>query len=96
MFEFVYLWFFLLLPLPVLARHFLSAKKHDYTQVWIPLAQGLSKQQSQPQKNYLSTIIPWLTWLLLLIGTGKTSVVCRADPSAAAKPGYDFVTGSVR
>ncbi len=71
MFEFVYLWIFLLLPLPLLARHFLKAKKHDYTQVWIPLAQGLSEQQSQAAKSYLSIIIPWLSWLLLLAALAK-------------------------
>ena len=71
MFEFVYLWFFLLLPLPLLARYFLNAKKRDYTQVWIPLAQGLTEQQSQSQKGYLSTFIPWLVWLLLLSALAK-------------------------
>ncbi len=89
MFEFVYLWFFLLLPLPVLARHFLSAKKHDYTQVWIPLAQGLSKQQSQPQKNYLSTIIPWLTWLLLLSALAKP--VWFAEPIRLQQQSRDMI-----
>lgn len=71
MFEFVYLWVFLLLPLPLIARYCLTARKHDYTQIWIPLAQGLSEQQSQSQKGYLSTIIPWLAWLLLLSALAK-------------------------
>ena len=71
MFEFVYLWIFLLLPLPLIARYFLTAKQRDYTQLWIPLAQGLSEQPTQLQKNYLSTIIPWLAWLLLLSALAK-------------------------
>ena len=71
MFEFVYLWVFLLLPLPFIARYFLNAKQHSYTQVWIPLAQGLTEQQTQQQKGYLSTVIPWLVWLLLLSALAK-------------------------
>lgn len=66
MFEFVYLWSFFLLPLPLLARYLLKARKTQYTQVWIPLAQGLSEQQTTSENNYLSTFIPWLAWLLLL------------------------------
>lgn len=71
MFEFVYLWVFLLLPLPLLARYFLDAQKRDYTQVWIPLAQGLTGAQSQSQKSSLSAFIPWLAWLLLLAALAK-------------------------
>lgn len=71
MFEFTYLWFFTLLPLPLLARYFLSAKKQNYTQVWIPLAQGINKQQSEIQKSNLSAIVPWIVWILLLIALAK-------------------------
>lgn len=71
MFEFVYLWLFLLLPVPLLARYFLHAQKRDYTQVWIPLAQGLTDAHSPPQKRALSAFIPWLVWLLLLAALAK-------------------------
>jgi len=71
MFEFTYLWMFLLLPLPLLARYFLSAQKRSYTQIWIPLAQGISEQQSDIQKNSFSTFIPWFAWLLLLTALAK-------------------------
>lgn len=71
MFEFVYLWAFLLLPLPFIVRHFLRPKEQDYTQVWIPLAKGLTEQQSSLQKGNLSSIIPWLAWLLLLTALAK-------------------------
>ncbi|MFT6986488.1 MAG: Ca-activated chloride channel family protein, partial [Psychromonas sp.] len=71
MFEFVYLWVFLLLPLPLAVRYFLRAKKRDYTQVWIPLARGLTGQQSQLQKSPLIALIPWLAWLLLLSALAK-------------------------
>lgn len=71
MFEFVYLWVFLLLPIPLIARYFLNAKQRDYTQIWIPLAQGLTEQQSQLQKNRLTILLPWLLWLLLLSALAK-------------------------
>ncbi|MCG6200962.1 VWA domain-containing protein [Psychromonas antarctica] len=71
MFEFVYLWLFLLLPLPLIVRYFLTAKKRDYTQIWIPLAQGLTGQQSKRQKHSLKVFIPWLVWLLLLSALAK-------------------------
>lgn len=71
MFEFVYLWVFLLLPLPFIARYLLTARKRDYTQVWIPLAQGLTEPQAANTKNHLSTLIPWLLWLLLLSALAK-------------------------
>jgi len=71
MFEFTYLWMFLLLPLPLLSRYFLSAQKRSYTQIWIPLAQGISEQQSDIQKNSFSTFIPWFAWLLLLTALAK-------------------------
>ncbi|WP_019612962.1 vWA domain-containing protein [Psychromonas ossibalaenae] len=71
MFEFVYLWVFLLLPLPLVIRYFLSAQKRSYTQVWIPLAKGLSGEQSQNQRTNLSAFIPWLVWVLLLCALAK-------------------------
>ena len=71
MFEFTYLWMFLLLPLPLLVRYFLSEQKRSYTQVWIPLAQGISTTQSEANKNKLNAIIPWFVWLLLLCTLAK-------------------------
>lgn len=71
MFEFNYLWVFLLLPLPLLARYFLSAKKHAFTQIWIPLADGLQQQMSTKKHPFISATIPWLLWLLLLATLAK-------------------------
>ncbi|PKG38656.1 vWA domain-containing protein [Psychromonas sp. Urea-02u-13] len=71
MFEFTYLWVFIVLPLPLLARYFLASQKRSYTQVWIPLAQGITEQQSDAQKNNLNVFIPWLVWLLLLCALAK-------------------------
>ena len=71
MFEFIYLWVFLLLPLPLLVRYFLTAKKRHCTQVWIPLAKGLTEQPSALQSNNLNRVIPWLAWLLLLTALAK-------------------------
>lgn len=71
MFEFVYWWVFLLLPLPLLVRYFLSPKKQSYTQVWIPLADGLQQQKTTKRNPLFSFIIPWLLWLLLLATIAK-------------------------
>lgn len=71
MFEFTYLWAFILLPLPLLAGYFLKAQKPSYTQVWIPLAQGITPLQSETQTNNLSRFIPWLVWVLLLCALAK-------------------------
>jgi Ca-activated chloride channel family protein len=71
MFEFIYPCLFLLLPLPLLARYFLAPQKRDYTQIWIPLAQGLTEHPSQTQKSTLLTLLPWLSWLLFLTALAK-------------------------
>ena len=71
MFEFVYWWVFLLLPLPLLVRYFLSPKKQSFTQVWIPLADGLQQQKSTKKNPLISFILPWLLWLLLLATIAK-------------------------
>lgn len=71
MFEFTYLWIFILLPLPLLARYFLNAQKRSYTQIWIPLAQGITNQQTEIRRTQLSAFIPWLVWLLLLCALAK-------------------------
>lgn len=71
MFEFVYWWVFLLLPLPLLVRYFLSPKKQSYTQVWIPLADGLQQQKLTKKNPLISFIIPWLLWFLLLATIAK-------------------------
>lgn len=71
MFEFSYLWVFLLLPLPLLVRHFLERKKRSFTQVWIPLADGLQQQKSTKERPLINTIIPWLLWGLLLLAFAK-------------------------
>tara|TARA_R110001592_G_scaffold43042_12_gene139804 strand:+ start:1210 stop:2193 length:984 start_codon:yes stop_codon:yes gene_type:complete len=71
MFEFEYWWVFLLLPLPLLVRYFLSPKKQSFTQVWIPLADGLQQQKSVKSNPLISSIIAWLLWLLLLTTVAK-------------------------
>lgn len=71
MFEFTYLWVFFLLPLPLLIRFLLSPKKRAYTQLWIPLAEGLDPQTSHKQNPLMSFLIPWLLWLLLLATIAK-------------------------
>ena len=71
MFEFGYWWVFLLLPLPLLVRYFLSPKKQSFTQIWIPLADGLQQQKSVKANPLVSFILPWLLWLLLLATVAK-------------------------
>jgi len=71
MFEFSYLWVFLLLPLPLLIRHFLAPKKQSFTQVWIPLAEGLQQQKSLKSTPILGISIPWILWCLLLATLAK-------------------------
>lgn len=71
MFEFTYLWMFFLFPLPFLARYFLSEAQRSYSQIWLPLAQGLSQQQTQVTNHRFTQLIPWLAWLLLLCALAK-------------------------
>ena len=66
MFEFSYLWVFILLPLPLLARYILSPKKVSFMQIWIPLAQGLQQNKIVKANPLMSFFIPWLLWILLL------------------------------
>ena len=89
MFEFIYLWVFLLFPLPLLVRYFLTAKKRDYTQVWIPLAKGLTDQPSTLQKSNLSRAIPWLAWILLLTALAKP--IWFGDPIRLQQQSRDMV-----
>jgi len=89
MFEFVYLWIFFLLPLPLLIRYLLKAKQINYTQVWIPLAEGLSGQQPSSPKGYLKSIIPWLAWLLLL--TALARPVWFGDPIRLQQQSRDMM-----
>lgn len=89
MFEFTYLWIFLLLPLPLLARYFLRAQQRSYTQVWIPLAQGISQQQSTLQTNRLTVFIPWIVWLLLLCALAKP--VWFAEPIRLQQQSRDMI-----
>jgi Ca-activated chloride channel homolog len=89
MFEFVYLWIFLLLPLPLLARYLLKAKTINYTQVWIPLAQGLSEQHLSSQNSYLKSFVPWLAWLLLL--TALARPVWFGDPIRLQQQSRDMI-----
>ncbi|MFT6927538.1 MAG: Ca-activated chloride channel family protein [Psychromonas sp.] len=89
MFEFVYLWIFFLLPLPLLIRYLLKAKQINYTQVWIPLAEGLSEQRSSTARGSLTSIIPWLAWLLLLAALAKP--VWFGDPIRLQQQSRDMM-----
>lgn len=71
MFEFTYLWIFFLLPLPFIARYFLSAHKQQFTQVWIPLAQSVKNENETTHYHYASKVIPFLVWVLLLCALAK-------------------------
>jgi len=71
MFEFSYWWAFLLLPLPLVARYFLSPKKQSFTQLWIPLADGLQQQNTIKKNPFISFVVPWLIWTLLLAAVAK-------------------------
>lgn len=99
MFEFTYLWIFILLPLPLLARYFLKAQKQSYTEVWIPLAQGISQQQSDVQKSNFSAFIVWSLWLLLLVTLAKP--IWFAEPIRLQQESRDMIvsldlSGSMR
>ncbi|WP_413692756.1 VWA domain-containing protein [Psychromonas sp. KJ10-2] len=71
MFEFSYWWVFLLLPLPLLARRLLPPKKQAYTQLWIPLAEGLTEQKDKKANPLMGYFVPWLLWALLLAAIAK-------------------------
>ncbi|WP_298943741.1 VWA domain-containing protein [uncultured Psychromonas sp.] len=71
MFEFSYWWVLLFIPLPLLVRYFLAAKKQSFTQIWIPLAQGLQQQTSTKKNPLISVAVPWLLWILLLLTIAK-------------------------
>lgn len=71
MFEFTYLWLFLLIPLPFIARHFLTAHKRPFTQLWLPLANGLLADQNTTKQHYFNKALPWLIWVLLLTALAK-------------------------
>ncbi|WP_022942876.1 VWA domain-containing protein [Psychromonas hadalis] len=89
MFEFTTLWIFLLLPLPLLARYFLKTQKRSYTAIWIPLAQGITKQQSEIQSSHIGTVIPWLVWLLLLCALAKP--IWFAEPIRLQQESRDMI-----
>jgi len=71
MFEFSYLWVFAGLPLPLLIRYFLTPKQPSFTEVWIPLAEGLQAAPKTKTHPLFSAVIPWLIWLLLLAAVAK-------------------------
>ena len=89
MFEFVYLWVFLLIPLPLVVRYLLKAKQKNYTQVWIPLASGLSEQQTLTAQVNAKSIIPWLAWLFLLTALAKP--IWFAEPIRLQQQSRDMI-----
>ncbi|MEH6453525.1 MAG: VWA domain-containing protein [Psychromonas sp.] len=89
MFEFVYLWIFLLTPLPLLVRYLLKAKQQQYTEIWIPLAAGLNQQNLSIAQSYLKPIIPWLSWLLLLSALAKP--IWFSDPIRLQQQSRDMI-----
>ncbi|WP_413701668.1 DUF4381 family protein [Psychromonas sp. KJ10-10] len=89
MFEFIHLWIFILLPLPLLARYYLKAKQRDYTQVWLPLAQGITSQQTDIQTKPINAFIPWLVWFLLLCSLAKP--IWFAEPIRLQQASRDMI-----
>jgi Ca-activated chloride channel family protein len=89
MFEFIYLWVFLLIPLPLIVRYLLKAKQQNYTQVWIPLASGLSEQQTLTAQVNAKSVIPWLAWLFLLTALAKP--IWFADPIRLQQQSRDMI-----
>lgn len=89
MFEFTHLWIFILLPLPLLIRYFLKAQQRDYTQVWIPLAEGITTQQTDVKKKPINAFIPWLVWFLLLCSLAKP--IWFADPIRLQQASRDMI-----
>ena len=67
MFELTYFWVFLLLPLPVAFRYLLKARKKIFTQIWLPLAQGLVEDEALSGERKLSLLLPWFAWIFLVL-----------------------------
>ncbi|WP_354624966.1 VWA domain-containing protein [Psychromonas sp. MME2] len=89
MFEFIYWWIFLLLPLPLVVRQLLQAKKQQAQQIWLPLARALSPRQSPLSSNKFKQFIPWLVWLLLLTALAKP--IWFGEPIRLQQQGRDMV-----
>ena len=89
MFEFSYWWVLLFIPLPLLVRYFLAAKKQSFTQVWIPLAQGLQQQKSTKKNPLISATLPWLLWTLLLLTIAKP--IWFGDPIRIQQQSRDMI-----
>lgn len=89
MLDFNFLWAFVLLPLPLLIRFLLAPKKRNYTQLWIPLAEGLQKQDSNKSNPLLSFFTPWLLWALLL--TALAQPVWLGEPIRIQQQSRDMM-----
>ncbi|MEL0628311.1 VWA domain-containing protein [Psychromonas aquatilis] len=89
MFEFTYWWVILLLPLPLIARYLLTPKKRSFTQIWIPLAEGLQQHKEQKSNLLISILIPWLMWILLLLTLAKP--IWLGDPIKIQQQSRDMI-----
>ena len=89
MLDFNFLWVFLLLPIPLIVRHFLAAKKRNYAQLWIPLAEGLQTQDNHRSNPLMHFFLPWLLWLLLL--TSLAQPVWLGEPIRIQQQSRDMM-----
>ncbi len=74
LFEFKYIWFFLLLPLPILVRWLLPAYKKRRTALLHPrfnskailLKQKPRKSAWVSKRNFINELVLWLIWILII------------------------------
>ena len=67
MFEFAFLWAFLLLPLPFLVRWLTPAVAHAKTALWLPQARFLRIQEhAQTRQTNWRWLLPTLVWLAIV------------------------------
>ncbi len=74
LFEFKYIWFFLLLPLPILVRWLLPAYKKRRTALLHPrfnskailLKQKPRKSAWVSKRNFINELVLWLIWILVI------------------------------
>jgi Ca-activated chloride channel family protein len=74
LFEFKYIWFFFLLPLPLIVRWLLPAYKKRRTALLHPRFKSkaeLLKQQPKKsawvsKRNFINELVLWLVWILVI------------------------------
>ncbi|WP_105103989.1 vWA domain-containing protein [Microbulbifer pacificus] len=71
MFEFALPWLFLLLPLPLLARHLLPKSEPLNSALKVPYYQQLPRKGGSATSNRLSLMLLWLIWSLLMAAAAR-------------------------